>query len=825
MSAGRVRQGGVFVEIGADPRPFFNALNRVNRRASQFGARISNLGAKISAAAIGFGVPIGMAVSRFKEFDDAIRAVAAVTGSFGPKGAAAFKMLNDGARELGRTTSFTAVQVANLMTELGRAGFDASQIDAMTGSVLNLARATQTEASSAAGIMANAIRQFSLEASDASRVADTLTTAANSSFTTAEQLGEALSYVGLTASQAGLSLEETVAIVGTLGNLGIQGSRAGRMLQRMLAITGSEADALKEKFGVDFLDDKGDVRSIIEIFRDLGKATNDLPSGERIKKFNEAFGLLGLTGAQALGGNIGSVDELIAKLESGEGSARKMAEQMDSGLGGSMRKMMSAVEGVALSFAESLAPGLKIVADKFTQLMGAVTQFISDNSELVATVVFAGAQVAIFGAGLVALGTAIQLASFAAGGLLAGLAMLASPLGIIAALAVAFSDDISLAFEYVTSQSGAVSESFAAIADTMTRVFGGMMETASSTMTGVFDAIANGDLQAATNIAWLGVKAIWLEGQAAIMNAIDPWLAYISNGFTIMGTEIAVAWDSTWSFLQQSFNTAGAFMVGFFDNVINGIAAAWDFLEGSIRKAWISITGMISGSETIEADVKAVDAEMKERSNRRAESRPGIEKRVSKAKEENARVAKDTDERIKGMRKQSEETQAERTGAVEGRRVGRAFEVSAAKTEQKQAAGDQAKKKSDRSLADVLIDQLANTSDMDEFNTLIKEIERLVASGNLTESQKEEFGKAVGSGADNIAKDQMSDDKKSEESAAAASRDIAQTKTETAGTFSAAQSSQLGFDTNIAQRTLKAAEKTAENTGNLATGGAGTVSV
>ncbi len=74
--------------------------------------------------------------------------------------------------------------------------------------------------------MAATIRQFSLEASDAVRVADGLTAAANKSFNSVESLGEALSYAGPVAADANMSLEETLAILGTLGNLGIQGSEA-----------------------------------------------------------------------------------------------------------------------------------------------------------------------------------------------------------------------------------------------------------------------------------------------------------------------------------------------------------------------------------------------------------------------------------------------------------------------------------------------------------------------------------------------------------------------------------------------------------------------
>jgi TP901 family phage tail tape measure protein len=89
---------------------------------------------------------------------------------------------------------------------------------------MNMARATGTDAALSAGIMSATLRQFKLGAEDATRVADVLTKTANSTFNTVESLGESMKYAGPVAHELGLSLEDTAAILGTLGNAGIQGS-------------------------------------------------------------------------------------------------------------------------------------------------------------------------------------------------------------------------------------------------------------------------------------------------------------------------------------------------------------------------------------------------------------------------------------------------------------------------------------------------------------------------------------------------------------------------------------------------------------------------
>jgi ABC-type arginine transport system permease subunit len=197
----KVRGGQVFVEIGADSKRFFKALSDVQKGIGKIGSSMRALGSRMAAIGAGIALPVGLAVRQFAAFDDAIRATAAVSQASGTE----LQKLNDKARELGATTSFTAIQVANLMTELGRAGFKPDEINNMTAAVLDLARATGTDAALSAGIMAATLRQFGMGATEATRAADVLTETANATFTSVEGLGESLKYAGPVAKSLGLS--------------------------------------------------------------------------------------------------------------------------------------------------------------------------------------------------------------------------------------------------------------------------------------------------------------------------------------------------------------------------------------------------------------------------------------------------------------------------------------------------------------------------------------------------------------------------------------------------------------------------------------------
>jgi hypothetical protein len=139
--------------------------------------------------------------------------------------------------------------------------------------------------------------------------------------------------------------------------------------------------------------------------------------------------------------------------------------------------------------------------------------------------------VAVIGCGLAfyALGTAIAVA----GGLLGALL---SPLGLVAA---------GIAALVVTTPE--LSASFMS-------TFGEVQSIASTTMTGIYDAISGGDLGGAMDIAMTGLMAAWQTGTADLQSAFVNWSTQFQNGFTDLGTGIAVAWEHMWSQIAQTAN-------------------------------------------------------------------------------------------------------------------------------------------------------------------------------------------------------------------------------------------------------------------------------
>ncbi len=400
-----IEAGRAFVRMFLMDDELRAKLGTLQSKLRATAAVVGNIGAQMTAAGVAMTVPFAAALAMFVPFSDAMKTVAAVTRATADE----FEMLNAKAKLLGATTSFTAVQVAQMMTELGRAGFSPAQIDEMTAAVMNLSRASGTEAAMASGIMAATIRQFSLEAGDAAHVADVLTYAANSTFNTVESLGEALKYAGPVAAQLGMSLEDTVAILGTLGNVGIQGSEAGTALRRLSVLSAAEADKMQKTFGVAFKDAAGNARPLVTVLGEVANATKDMSDTERVGKMNEAFGLLGITAATVMSGAAADTEKLAAGLKTADGAAAKTAAEMDSGLGGSLKIFMSSVEGVAIAVSEAIEGPLKWLLEWFTWISEIIKHTVQQNQTLIQVLAIIGPVVATLGIALVGIATAIGI--------------------------------------------------------------------------------------------------------------------------------------------------------------------------------------------------------------------------------------------------------------------------------------------------------------------------------------------------------------------------------------------------------------------------------
>lgn len=294
--------------------------------------------AAMTAGALGVGV--GLAAKNIigagADFEQAITNVGAVSLMTRDQ----IADLEKEALRLGATTKFSATEVANAMEMMGRAGFTNGEILSGVGGILSAAAAEGAGLEETASNVSNVLKGMGLQTADSGRVADVLTLASARTNSSISSLGESMKNVSSTARTFGVSLEDTVAAVALLQDVGLDASEAGSSLNTMLTMMAAPSDAVTaqmKKLGVSFKDSKGNMLPFTDVLGQLSKSAKK--SGGNMEQVAFLADLVGLRGAKAAGNlkslfDEGKVGELSKELKGAGGSAEKMAGiRMDTLLG------------------------------------------------------------------------------------------------------------------------------------------------------------------------------------------------------------------------------------------------------------------------------------------------------------------------------------------------------------------------------------------------------------------------------------------------------------------------------------------------------------
>lgn len=334
------------------------------------------------------------------------------------------KTLRDRAREMGSTTQFTASQVADAMSYMALAGWDADQVYANIPSVLQLAAASNMDLARASDIVTDYMAAFSNTAPEAVELVDLLAYAQASSNSTTEGFAEAWKYSAGMMNTAGQSAATTTAILARLADQGHKGSTAGVELNAVMTqlIKGMDkygniefaggvihlAEATEnfnpEEYAArvaqlndellqyeegspaymaaiarfrEELGDPGQFIDIISVFQQM----QDILSAQGLEQgsigysnalmsfFNNVRGYRGI--ATILNGDVAELQTFESELESSSGTAERMATVLNDNLKGDLLIFNSAVDDVKISISDGLTPTLRSAVQLGTQLVQA----------------------------------------------------------------------------------------------------------------------------------------------------------------------------------------------------------------------------------------------------------------------------------------------------------------------------------------------------------------------------------------------------------------------------------------------------------------------
>lgn len=253
------------------------------------------------------------------------------------------KRLTADAKRLGEITEYSASQVTMMQTELAKLGFNETEILQSTQSILQFATATGSDIPEAAQLAGAALRAFGLDASEMSRAVSTMAVATTKSALDFEYLQNSMSTIAPVANAFGFSIEETVALLGTLANSGFDASSAATATRNILLNLADESGKLAQALG-----------KPIKSLDDLAPALKQLK--DEGVSLNEALELTDKRSVAAFETFLNSAETITTLKDSITGVNTELAQMQQTKLDtveGSVKLLQSAWEGLMLQFYNS----------------------------------------------------------------------------------------------------------------------------------------------------------------------------------------------------------------------------------------------------------------------------------------------------------------------------------------------------------------------------------------------------------------------------------------------------------------------------------------
>ncbi|EFE7951359.1 TPA: phage tail tape measure protein [Escherichia coli] len=381
-------------------------LSRVKARY-QAGKSLAGNAAAAGAAGVGIatagtlaGVKLLTPGYEFAQKNSELQAVLGVD-----KQSPEMQALRKQARQLGDNTAASADDAAGAQIIIAKSGGDAAAIQAATPVTLNMALSNKRTMEENAALLTGMKSAFQLSNDKVAHIGDVLSMTMNKTAADFDGMSDALTYAAPVAKNAGVSIEETTAMVGALHDSKITGSMAGTgsraVLSRLQAPTGKAYDAIKE-LGIKTSDSKGNTRPIFSILKEMQRSfeKNNLGTGQKSEYMKTIFGEEASSAAAVLmaAATSGKLDQLTAAFKASDGKTEELVKVMQDNLGGDFKEFQSAYEAVGTDLFDQQEGSLRKLTQTATQYVLRLDGWIQKNKGLATTLgVVVGGALALIG--------------------------------------------------------------------------------------------------------------------------------------------------------------------------------------------------------------------------------------------------------------------------------------------------------------------------------------------------------------------------------------------------------------------------------------------
>lgn len=521
------------------------------------------------------------------------------------------------AKEMGKTTKFSATDAAEAINNMAMAGYDVQTIYDRLPTTLSLASAGNLDLDYATQLVANGMAVMGDNCKSAQQMADQMAVTASNAYGSVADFGEGLLVAGGQASVCGQSMEDTFTALGILGDAGIQGAEGGTALRNAMKNlyqpTDKAADTLS-KLGIKTSDAKGNLLNMQDVLQQLNTAMGGMTEADRSKAMAQIFDTRTIAAANALLGNAGDRwDDLRSKISGasdmydGQGAAAGMAATQLDNLDGQITILKSSVEGLAISSGQILLPMVKSGVDWIQKMVDKFNALDDDQKKNIlkfaAMAAAAGPLILGFG-NMIAMGSKVLGVFSKVRGVFAGVkaaggalkfafAALTSPIALVVAACatiIAIIAVVATHFDMFKEAAANVATTLGPHIDNLVSKFIGMQTAVTPVLQFLGDLAANflvGAFQGAADGIGLAIDGIALviQGITDVVQGVVDFVTNIANG----------DWSTAWNSLAGVVQGAFELIAGVIEGVVGLVGGVVKAVGDGVAKVGGALSGKGSG--------------------------------------------------------------------------------------------------------------------------------------------------------------------------------------------------------------------------------------
>lgn len=400
------------------------------KQSEEFGKKSEESSEKAQEAAMGLGDALAAAgivaalnqmVDAYNEFDEAadqFETAMAKVGTIADPAAASLESIRGEIQDLSKETGVAVADLSESVYSAISASVDTANAVDFVSQANALAVGGFTQTAKSVDILTTILNAYKLEADQTQNVADKLITTQNLGKTSVDELASNMGKVIPTANSLNVNLDELCGSYAVMTANGIATAETTTYLNSMLNELGKNGSAAADAFAAGTEHIKAGGLTMAEAMAD-GWSLVDVLSildDQAIETGTSISNLFGSAeagkAANVLWGNAMKVEDAVAQMENSAGAANLAFEKMSDTGEFVEQKWQNSLQNLKIAIGDA-QPSLDGLMEKGTEIVNKLSDFVSQNPEVVGAIEGAALALGVFTIAVTAHTVATKLATVA----------------------------------------------------------------------------------------------------------------------------------------------------------------------------------------------------------------------------------------------------------------------------------------------------------------------------------------------------------------------------------------------------------------------------